>query len=57
MARSMALPHMLELWSARTDRELTEDDAREIRRNTVGFFSVLMDWYRAEQETEETLGG
>jgi hypothetical protein len=34
----------LELWSRRTTRLLTEEDAREIAENMTGFFRVLLEW-------------
>lgn len=35
------------LWSARTGREVSDDDAREIERNIVGFFQTLLAWERS----------
>lgn len=37
----------LEVWQPRTTRTLTEEDAREIVHNAVGFFGSLLKW---EQE-------
>ena len=34
----------LELWSRRSQRPLTEEDAREIAENMTGFFRVLLEW-------------
>ena len=34
----------LELWSRRSTRPLTEEDAREIAENMAGFFRVLLEW-------------
>lgn len=34
----------LELWSRRSTRPLTEEDAREIVGNMTGFFRVLLEW-------------
>jgi hypothetical protein len=34
----------LELWSRRSARPLTEEDAREIAENMTGFFRVLLEW-------------
>jgi len=34
----------LELWSRRSARPLTEEDAREIDENMTGFFRVLLEW-------------
>ena len=42
--------HTLRVWQPRTDRELTTEDGREIERNVAGFFAVLREWSRAEQQ-------
>jgi len=34
----------LEIWSRRSSRPLTEEDAREIAANITGFFRVLLEW-------------
>jgi len=34
----------LEIWSRRSSRPLTEEDAREIAANMTGFFRVLLEW-------------
>jgi hypothetical protein len=34
----------LEIWSRRSSRPLTEEDAREIAENMTGFFRVLLEW-------------
>jgi hypothetical protein len=34
----------LEIWSRRSTRPLTEEDAREIAANMTGFFRVLLEW-------------
>lgn len=34
----------LEVWSRRSTRPLTEEDAREIAANMTGFFRVLLEW-------------
>ena len=34
----------IELWSRRSTRPLTEEDAREIAENMTGFFRVLLEW-------------
>jgi len=38
------LARTLELWSRRSQRPLTEEDAREIAENMTGFFRVLLEW-------------
>ncbi|HVC76142.1 MAG TPA: hypothetical protein VND96_06435 [Candidatus Micrarchaeaceae archaeon] len=34
----------LEVWSRRSTRPLTEEDARQITQNMTGFFRVLVEW-------------
>jgi len=34
----------LEIWSRRSTRPLTEEDAREIAENMTGFFRILLEW-------------
>jgi hypothetical protein len=34
----------LEVWSRRSSRPLTEEDARQMTENMVGFFRVLLEW-------------
>jgi hypothetical protein len=34
----------LQVWSRRSTRPLTEEDAREIAENMTGFFRVLLEW-------------
>jgi hypothetical protein len=40
----------LRVWQPRTDRELAAEDAGVIERNVAGFFAVLREWSRAEQQ-------
>jgi hypothetical protein len=42
----------LELWSRRSQRPLTEEDAREIAENMTGFFRVLLEW-KAKKRTPD----
>jgi hypothetical protein len=44
------LDRTIELFQARTDRTLTREDAREMIENVTGFFRILGEWNRAEQE-------
>ena len=39
-------------WQARSSRELSREDAREIIENLTGYFSVLSEWSRREKEQE-----
>ena len=36
--------YTLRVFQPLTSRKLTEEDAREITQNTVGFLNVLIDW-------------
>jgi hypothetical protein len=44
------LDKTIELFQKRTDRNLTREDAREMIENVTGFFRILGEWNRAEQE-------
>jgi hypothetical protein len=37
-------------WQPYAERELTREDAREMARNLIGFFTVLHEWTRRERE-------
>jgi hypothetical protein len=37
-----------QVWQARTGRNLTNEDARQINENIAGFFAILAEWSRAE---------
>ena len=34
----------LEVWQPRTSGRLTEEDARQIGENFIGFFQLLLEW-------------
>jgi hypothetical protein len=36
------------LWQSRGRRTLSHEDARQIVENVTGFFSILLEWSRAE---------
>lgn len=38
------LARTIEVWSPRSSRPLTEEDARKICENVLGFFRVLIEW-------------
>jgi hypothetical protein len=40
-----------EVWQPRLGRDLSPEDARQIAANVTGFFSVLVEWSRAEMPT------
>ena len=61
-----SLEECRQFWSKRSDRELTQEDAREIMDTLYEFFTILMDWKREDdrkatqvqdQGTEGALGG
>jgi hypothetical protein len=37
-----------EVWGPRLRRDLSREDARQIAANVTGFFSILIEWARAE---------
>jgi hypothetical protein len=39
-----ALKRTLEMWSKRSTRPLSNEDARQIEENAIGFFRVLIEW-------------
>jgi len=44
------LDRTIALFQARTGRTLTREDAWEMIENVTGFFRILGEWNRAEQE-------
>jgi hypothetical protein len=36
------------VWQPRLGRDLSREDARQIKENVTGFFSILAEWSRAE---------
>ncbi len=42
----------LRLWQPRASRTLSQEDAREIAENLVGFFRVLAEWDAKERSSE-----
>jgi hypothetical protein len=44
------IQHTIRVWEPRLGRTLTEEDARQILENVVGFFRVLHDWNRKEHQ-------
>ena len=44
-----AADRTLSLWRPRYQRQLTEEDGRQILRNATGFFAVLAQWSKAEK--------
>ena len=37
-----------EVWQPRIGRDLSRDEAKQIAHNVAGFFSILVEWSRAE---------
>jgi hypothetical protein len=37
-----------QVWQPRHDRDLTDEDARQITHNITGFFGILAEWSRVE---------
>lgn len=46
----------IEVWGPRSTRVLTEEDARQIIENMVGFFGVLIEWKAKQHESASTRG-
>jgi hypothetical protein len=38
-----------QIWQPRIQRDLTDEDTRQIMHNVTGFFGVLAAWSRAER--------
>ena len=43
----------IKLWQPYSKEPLTREDAREIVQNFVGFFEVLMEWDKKNQEAKD----
>ena len=43
------IQHTIRVWEPRLGRRLTEEDARQILENVVGFFHVLEAWSREQR--------
>ena len=46
------LRRTIDEWQPRYARRLTQEDAREIVDNAVGFFRILREWKIAEQKAQ-----
>jgi hypothetical protein len=46
------IEHTIRIWEPRLGRRLSEEDARQILENVVGFFRVLHDWDRKRRDAE-----
>ena len=47
-ANDILIDRAIETWQPRVERDLSRDDARQIVENVSGFFSILVEWSRAE---------
>jgi hypothetical protein len=46
------IQHTIRVWEPRLGRPLSEEDARQILENVVGFFRVLHGWDRNQHDPE-----
>jgi hypothetical protein len=46
------IQHTIRVWEPRLRRPLSEEDARQILENVVGFFRVLHGWDRKQRDPE-----
>lgn len=46
------IQHTIRVWEPRLGRPLSEEDARQILENVVGFFHVLHGWDRKQRDPE-----
>lgn len=49
MSKNVSLKKTLVTWQPLSPRPLSEEDAREIRQNVVGFFALLAEWDAAAE--------
>ncbi|HBK90919.1 MAG TPA: hypothetical protein DDZ68_04525 [Parvularcula sp.] len=47
-----AIEKALEVWQPHYARRLSQEDAREILENAVGFFRILREWQAQERKSE-----
>ncbi len=55
MTKSKLAVRTLAVWQPRAKCELSDEDAREIAENLVGFFRVLREWNAAEHAQQDTV--
>ena len=48
MTKQQLTDQTVDVWQSRTLRRLSNEDAREITENLIGFFSILGEWSRKE---------
>ncbi len=42
----------LDVWQPRSSRMLTDEDARQITENMIGFFRILLEWEGKENKSK-----
>ena len=47
-ANDNLIDRTIETWQPRFNRDLSQEDARQIVENATGFFSILAEWSRAD---------
>ena len=47
-ANDNIIERTIETWQPRFNRDLSQEDARQIVENVTGFFSILAEWSRTE---------
>ncbi len=60
MTKQKLTEHTIAVWQDRTQRHLSNEDAREISENITGFFNILTEWsHQLEREVvdSKTSGG
>jgi len=53
-AKTNLIGNTLGIWQPRVNGVLSEEEARKIAENTVGFFTVLLEWEARDQESQRT---
>lgn len=48
------LDETIAVWQPLSSRPLNREDAREIVENVTGFFSILLEWKKAELKQQRT---
>lgn len=48
LASNNLIDQTLKVWKPRLGRDLSREDARQMAENVTGFFSILLEWSRAE---------
>jgi len=53
-AKQNLIRNTLGVWQPRINGVLSDEEARKIAENTVGFFTLLLEWEAREQENQGT---